>query len=89
MEGEEGGPGPPKSVRKGEAGGRPSPGRDVTWMGDFPPGVRGVVSVFVSLFCFFSEGCGGKEIGAPPLDGRTLHFGAGKCRLGTGLSGKL
>ena len=38
---------------------------------------------FVSFF--FGEGFGGKEVEVPRLDGRTLHFGAGKCRLGTGL----
>ena len=37
------------------------------------------------FFFFFGEGFGGKEIEVPRLDGRTLHFGAGKCRLGTGL----
>ena len=61
----------------------------MTWMGVFPPAFGVVGSVVCIFFCFFSEGCGGKEIGVPRLNGRTLHFGAGKCRLGTGLSGKL
>ena len=48
------------------------------------------LSLFASLplcffFFFFGEGFGGKEIEVPRLDGRTLHFGAEKCRLGTGL----
>ena len=32
---------------------------------------------------------GGKEIEVPCLDGRTLHFGAEKCHLGTGLGRRI
>ena len=43
--------------------------------------------LFVSFF--FGEGFGGKEIEVSRLDGRTLHFGAEKCRLGTGLGRRI
>ena len=57
--------------------------------------VGGVFSSSLSLpLClyvsfFFGEGVGGKEVEVPRLDGRTLHFGAGKCRLGAGLGGRV
>ena len=43
------------------------------------------------LFCFFflRGGIWGKEIEVPRLDGRTLHLGAEKCRLGTGLGRRI
>ena len=50
------------------------------------------LSLFASLpfyFFFFGEGFGGKEIEVPRLYGRTLHLGAEKCRLGTGLGRRI
>ena len=86
--GEEGEPGPHKIVCKGEAGRAVSrTGREV---GGAFSGVRGC---FFSLFafCVFSlaRDLGGRGSGVPRLDGRTLHFGSGKCRLRTGVGRKL
>ena len=59
-------------------------------MGGAFSGVRYCVFSFFALFLFlFGEGFGGKEIEAPRIDGRTPHFGAGKCSLGTGLEESL
>ena len=44
---------------------------------------------FLFVTFFFGEGLGGKEIEVPRLDGRTLHFGAEKCRLGTELGRRI
>ena len=57
-------------------------------MGGAFSGVRGCVFSLLPC-CVFGEGFGGKVIGVPRLDGRALHFDAGKCRLGTGVGRKL
>ena len=80
VEGGEGGQGPPQDCLQGRGrrGAAPRTGRDV---GGASSDVRCCGSPLSLPLCFplvFSEGFGGKEIGAPRLDGRALHFGYGE-----------
>ena len=89
MEVEEGGQAPHRTFCKGEAGeGRLQDGTGRGWCF-----LRRSVLCFLSfcpivfLLCPASDL--GKGIEAPRLDGRTPHFGAGKCCLGRGLEESL
>ena len=93
VEGEEG-QGPPPDCLKGRCRGWAASrtGCDVGSAFLAFGGVFFTLFLFASLpSCSFSSGeeFGGKETEVPRLNGRTLHFGAGKCSLGTGLGRKV